>query len=275
MARNQEANNWVIREFLPNTHSSTPLTNEQTADGVNRLGNVINEVPKLNRRYIDPPIQGQTFGLVSFIPAKGVVANEKGFYGYVKFRGNYDNVPDCLNRIDYIIKNVDSTNHIHICKVGMPVPLVTDGYAEEVEQIKIKDTVEKDISANVRAKAAEDKKEMEEIEAREDKLKRDVLEPNPEEEYNAKRTKLAVLRWTLKEHLKKADEIKELRDKCVRDVLKESTNNPNWEQNHLERYMEARRKANIPEDQDLPDFMAFIRSPIIDESENVDLTIQD
>lgn len=274
MASNQ-VDNWVIREFLPNTNSSVALTDSQVAEGMTELVKVVKGFPRLNKRYIDPPIHGQSFGLVSFIPAKGAKANEKGFYGYVKFRGNYDNISDCSNRIDHIIRNVDSTNHIHVCRVGMPVPLVTAGYAEEVDEVEVKQEVEKDISTNVRTKAMEDKKEMEEIEDRAEALKRDVAEPDPEEAYNAKRTKLAVLRWTLREHLKKADEIKELRDKCVRELVRESVDNPEWEKNHLERYMTARRKAHIPEDQDLPEFMAFIRSPIIDDDENVDLTKED
>lgn len=274
MTSNQ-VDNWVIREFLPNTHSSVALTDSQVSEGMVELVKTVKGLPRLNKRYIDPPIQGQTFGLVSFIPAKGAKPNEKGFYGYVKFRGNYDNIHDCSNRIDHIIRNVDSTNHIHICRVGMPVPLVTEGYAEEVDQIEIKQQVEKDISTNVRNRAMEDKKEMEDIEDRAEALKRDVIEPDPEESYNAKRTKLAVLRWTLKEHLKKIDEIKELRDKCVRELVRESADNPEWEKNHLDRYMAARKKANIPEDQDLPEFMALIRSPIIDNDENVDLTKED
>lgn len=271
----KQVDNWVIREFLPNTNSSVALTDNQVAEGFVDLVKVVKHLPKLNRRYIDPPIQGQKFGLVSFIPAKGAKANEKGFYGYVKLRGNYDNNHDYSNRIDDIIRNVDSTNHIHVCHVGTPVPLVTEGYAEKVDEIEIKEEVEKDISTNVRTRAKEDRKEMEEIEERAEALKRDVVEPDPEEAYNAKRTKLAVLRWTLKEHLKKIEEIKKLRDSCVRELVKESADNPNWEKNHLDRYMAARRKAHIPEDQDLPDFMAFIRSPIINPDENVDLTKED
>lgn len=112
---------------------------------------------------------------------------------------------------------------------------------------------------------------MQEIEERAEALKRDVEEPDPEEGYNVKRTRLAVLRWTLKEHMQKAEEFKAKIAKSVRELVKESAENPDWEKNHLERYLAARRKANIPEDQDLPEFMALIRSPIIDPAENVEL----
>lgn len=260
---------WVIREFSPNTDSSAPLNDKEVVDSKKKLVKIIKGTTNLNRRYVDPPIQGQTFGLVSFIPAQGVRANDKGFYGYVKFRGNYDNVPDCSTRIDDIIRNVDSTNHIHICRVGMPVPLVTQGYAKEVDEIDLKKDVEKDLSSNVRQKAMEDKKEMEEIEERAEALKRDVEEPDPQEAYNAKRTKLAVLRWTLQEHMKKINEIRELRENCVSELIDESKLHPEWEENHMERYMEARRKANIPEDQELPEFMALIRTPIVIDEEKI------
>lgn len=258
--------NWVIKEFLPNSNSSVPLSDDQTRSAMNQLVNVVH-APQLSRRYIDPPIKSQTYGLITFIPAKDAKPNDKGYYGYVKMRGTFDTLEDCKTQIDSIIRYVDSTNHIHVCKVGVPVPLVTAGFAEEVDKVDIKETVEKDMSVNVRKKAMEERKEMEDIQERAEQLKKDVTEPDPEEAYNAKRTKLAVLRWTLKEHLKKAQEIRELRDKCKEELLKESELNPQWEQRHLERYMEARRKANIPEDQALPDFMAFIRSPIVDPNE--------
>ena len=263
----EAAADWVIRGFLPNTSVSTPLTDEQTNMAKEELVTVI-KAPSLNRRYIDPPINSQTFGLVSFIPAKDAVANEKGCFGYVKLRGNFATMEDCESTIDNIIRYVDSTNHIHVCKVGMPIPLVTSGFAETVTQVDVKADIEKDMSHNVRKKAMEERKEMKEIEEREEALKKDVVAPDPQEEYNAKRTKLAVLRWTLQEHYKKIEEIKKLRDKCISELIVESAENPDWEANHLERYMEARRKANIPEDQDLPTFMAFIRSPIVDPSES-------
>ncbi len=76
---------WVIKEYLPNTEANLDLTwndvlelRKQKVVKVNPMG--------VNRRYIDPPVEGQNLGLLSFIPAQGATPNQKGFYGYVASR---------------------------------------------------------------------------------------------------------------------------------------------------------------------------------------------
>lgn len=270
----KDVEKWVIREFLPNTNVSTPLTDEQTGEAISQLVDIVG-FPKLHRRYIDPPIPNQTYGLVTFIPARDARPNDKGYYGYIKMRGTFNTIHDCKTQSDSIIRYTDSTNHIHVCRVGVPVPLVTAGFSEEVDKIDIKETVEKDVSANVRNREREDRKEIEDIQDRAEMLKKDVAEPDPKNAYMAKRTKLAVLRWSVQEHRKKEEEIRDLRDRCVRELIVESQEHPEWEESYYDTYMEARRKANIPEDQDLNDFMAYIKLPIVDPTEKFDCNRED
>ena len=262
------ADNWVIREFLPNTAVSTPLTDDQTSAALSELSKTA--FPKIRKRYIDPPIADQKYGLVTFIPAKGVVPNEKGYYGYIKLRGVFNNVDDCTHQMDQIIRYTDSTNHIHVCMVGHPVPLVTSGFAAEVDKIDIRETVEKDISTNVKKKALEDRKKIDEMHEREEALKKDVEEPDPEDSYIAKRHKLAVLRFTISEHKRHLREASEARKKCVKELLAENKCHPEWEETYLEKYMAARREANIPVEQDLVAFMGYMPNPIYDENESED-----
>lgn len=257
----------LINEFKPNTIDPTPLSASETKTAYDALYTVVKPVKGLNRRYVDPVINDQKYGLLTFIPARDAKPNSDGFYGYVKLRGNYSTIADASARSAEIIKNVDSTNPIYTCVVGSPVPLVVDGFAEEKDEIDVKKHVEEDVSANVRNKMQKARREIEEIKEREEELKRDVAEPDPQDEYNSKRTKLAVLRWTIIEHQNKIKELTELRNKCVRELVKEQHEHPDWERDHLERYMAARKKVGM--DQELTGFMTMIGMPIVVSEEGV------
>lgn len=264
----KNVDNWVIREFLPNTKSSTPLTDDETVAAHAELCKTA--FPRLRKRYVDPPIPNQTYCLISFVTAKGVEPNEKGFYGHVKVRGVFNTIEECNEQMDSIIRYVDSTNHIHVARVGHPVPLVTAGFAAEVSEIDIRETVEKDISTNVKNKANEERKKIEEMQERAEELKKDVEEPNPEDAYIAKRHKLAVLRYTKNEHEKKIAEIRGLLKNCVKELLEESARHPEWEEHFYEKYTAARREANIPVKQDLEGFMGYMVNPIYDPNEDTE-----
>lgn len=253
---------WAIKGFMRNTLSEEPLTDEQTANGVRQLTTVVEGVPGLNRRYIDPPIIGQSLGLVSFIPAKDVIPNEKGFYGYIKLRGNYEDLGDCSKKCKNIIQHVDSTNHIHVCRVGLPVPLVGKGFADNIETVDIKEVVEKDLSLNIQRKAHDERAEIENIQQRAEDLQESVKTVNEEEEYMTTRTKLAVHKWTRSEYKTKIAELDKLIEDAKTILHKETKEHPEWEVNYLSKYLEARKKANIPDDQTLTGFMGFVRKAI-------------
>lgn len=241
--------------------SNLPLTDEQTEAAHEQLVHRVEAFPTINRRYIDPPIPGQKFALFSFIPAKDVVPNAQGFYGYAKIRGTFSTPEEAVEKSDEIIRTVDSTNSIYTCLTGHPIPLVVKGHAE-LHNVDMQKEVDKDISYNVRSRAMEERKKIEEMKEREEELRKDVSEPNPEDDYIAKRVKLAVLRFTISEHEIKKKESEELRDKCIKELIEVRDANPDYEKNHLEKYMNARKKAHIPEETDLTGFMKFMCEPI-------------
>ena len=261
---------WVIREFEPNSRVSTPLTDEETNAAMQELVKVVN-FPCLHRRYIDPPIPGQTFGLVTFIPAKDVKPNEKGFYGYIKLRGTFNYLSDCETQMDSIIRLTDSANSIHVCRVGVPVPLVTKGFAEEVIEVDLKETIEKDLSANVRKKDKDERKEIEDIKDRAELLKKDVAEPDEEDAYISRRITLSVLRFNLKSLKEKTKETGFLLNKCKSDLKSVIEQHPEWEKTYLDKYMAARRQVNIPDKSDQPSFMDFVNQPIDDPEEDEEI----
>jgi hypothetical protein len=255
----------AIEAWKPKECLAEPLTEDETIIATSELSK--KAFPQINRKYIDPVIPGQKFSLISFIPAKGTKPNEKGFYGYIKTRGTYNTIEEADSRSEFLIKNVDSTNSIYTCHTGHPVPLVVKGCAESLNEVDIQKEVEQDVSNNVRSRATEERKKMEEIKERERELKEDVSEPHPEDDYIAKRVKLATLRFTISEHARLKKECEELRDKCILELLEAQKTNPEYEERHLAKYLEARKKANIPDDQELTGFMKFIRYPILEDGE--------
>ena len=263
----------TIECWVPNTSCTKSLNKKDARNASLELNKRALNFPRLNRRYIDPQISGQNYYLTTWIPAKGATPNEKGFYGYIKHRGTFNTVEECKIKADELIRDVDSTNSIFTCRVGHPVPAVVTGFAKELTEVDLVKAVEQDVSNNIRSKAAEDKKIAEEIRERERKLKTDVeQEPDPQDEYIAKRTKLATLRFTIGEHDRLKAECIEFRDACIVTLNEMFRSNPEYETNFLHKYMEARRDAHIPESTDLEGFMKFINYPI-NEDDNTTLDI--
>lgn len=248
--------------WKPNTSQHTPpLSADELPKAVETLS-VRAPFSKLNRRYVDPPIINQNFALMSFIPSPHVKPDEDGFYGFVKIRGVYNTLEEADACTENIIRNVDSCNTVYTCNVGRPVPLCISGHAATLNEINLQDKTEDTIAKNVREKRKQDQMEIEAMKEREEALKKDVSEPNIEDEYVAKRVKLATLKFTFEEHIKKAKEYNELRKKCEKDLLDLSELHPEFEERYMERYMEGRKKANIPDDAEMPGFMAFMNDPL-------------
>ncbi len=270
-----ESEDWVIKEYLPNVEANIDLSWDDVLEL--RKQKVVKVNPmEVNRRYLDPPVEGQKFGLLSFIPAQGATPNQKGFYGYVKLRGNYANEKEVIIRENEIIHKVDSSNHVFTCHVGHPIPLVVEGYAKVKNPIDVKKVTEQDMNQNIKAKAEETKAQIKEIKDVEQELRREAEEgPDPLDTYTTLRNKLAIHRWMLKEHERKMAEITGHRNRCIVDLIKTLEKHPEYEDLHLKRYLEIRAQKGF-RDEEVPagnfTSMSFVKHPIIWEEEQVDLT---
>lgn len=264
----------MIKEYIPNSEVDVDLTWDDVLEL--RKQKVVKVNPAhINRRYFDPPIEGQKFGLLSFIPAQGAVPNEKGFYGYVKLRGNYATEKEVISRENQIIQKVDSSNHVFTCHVGHPVPLVVEGYSKVKHPVDVQKVIEQDMNDNIKAKAAETKAQIKEIKDVEQELRREAEEgPDPLDVYTTLRNKLAIHRWMLKEHERKMQEIEGHRNKCILDLIKTLDAHPEYEDLHLKRYLEIRALKGFRDDMTAGDLtsMSFVKHPIIWDEEKVDLS---
>ena len=173
---------------------------------------------------------------------------------------------EAAQRAEKIVREIDSTNPIFTCIVGVPFPLVPEGYAAEVSEIDIrKEEVEDTISQNVRLQQNKAKKEIEEIKAREEELMKNAKrDPNADdlENYITHRVKLAHLRYLLEQHVTEFADCVDKEKTCLKFLLDMKSRNPEFEEEYMEKYKAGRKAALIPDDHESEGFMKFMNSPL-------------
>jgi len=261
--------------------------------------------PQINRRFVDPPKAGEPkFALFSYIEHQDtdmckfleeIKPNLSLKYrkrleelqnrahvikGVAKIRGAFFTQKEAEERAEDIVRDVDSTNSVFTCIMGVPFPLVSEGMAEEVSEVDLQKQTEHTIAQNVRKQRLKEQKEMEEIKRREEELMRNAeKDPNADDEdnYIAQRVKLAHLRYSIEQHVKKHAECVENERKCVEWLNDMKSRHPEFEEKYMEKYMAGRKAAHIPDDKEPEGFMKFMNDPLIklESSQTVSLTNND
>jgi hypothetical protein len=233
--------------------SAPPLTNEETVEAMNALNmtTFVRKFPSVERRYADPSIPMQNYGLISFVPAKGATPNEKGIYGFAKLRGNYSTANECAEQSEKIIRNVDSYHKIYTTYVGRPFPLtLSSQYSAETTEVDMRKDMAESISSDVKSKREKEERDMKEIKEREKALLDDVNR-KPEDPtlvndtYITLRVKKAQLSWTFLENEKKLREIQEIIIKTRRELAELERSDPSLKDTYYQKYMEARAQAGL------------------------------
>ena len=207
--------------------------------------------PRFEKFYADPPIANQTYGLVSFTPAKGATPDRDGVFGMLKVRGTFVTEDEAMLRAEYLVRNVDSYNSIYNTYVGRPFPLsVSKKYVTDTTEIDIKKKGTEETSGNIRAKRDEEKQAMREIEDRQKELLADVekKEDDPYDIYTELMVKKAQLSWTYKETLKKMEDMKTNIIKTRAELVKMKEENSDYHAKYMDKYLDARQKAGLPKD---------------------------
>lgn len=270
-------------KFKPS--SEPPLTEEQATEAISELNiqTFTNKFPKVDRNFADPPISLQTYGLVSFIPAKGATPNKKGIYGFAKLRGNYATEIEANQRAEMLIKEVDSVHTIYHTYVGRPFPLtVRRDYAAETSEVDIRRDTTESVSMAIKEQKDEDKKKAEEIKSRERELMEDVSGDRPQEEidldeYITLNVKKAQLAWTYLEHIKKIKEIKNVLVNTRKAVVEADAEHPEFRTLFYKKYTDAREKSglttSLEEDAKRDGFLRYliedVKLPGIDEMDEL------
>ena len=242
-------------DALFKAHTTAPnLTEQETSAAMKALYNtsITDNYPELERQFVDPPVSLQRYGLISFVPSKGATPDKDGIYGFAKLRGHYETETEARNRAEFLIKSVDSYHTISIYHVGRPVPITIDSkYAARVDKIDLKNNVVTTLSEDVKQKREKEKAEIEELKNREKKLldeaKPDYVE-DPYDTYTTLRVKKAQLCWTYDRTFKQLEKVKESIIKARAEIAKMDAENPEFQKQHIERYMNARKQAGISEE---------------------------
>ena len=121
------------------------------------------------------------------------------FTVFAKLRGNFATEIEANQRAEFIIKNVDSFHQIFHPYVGRPFPLTqSDKFSNVVEEINIKEAIQKSFSKDIKNKEKKDRKDKQEILDREQKLMEETKreDEDPYEHYTILKNKKAQLTWT-------------------------------------------------------------------------------
>ena len=225
------------------------LENNQLVEAFQELNeSSFTKFPRADRKYADPPLTNQVFGLHSFVPSKEAKPDKDGIYGMVKFRGTFSTEAEANERSEFLISTVDSYHTIYHSYIGRPFPLTTSSdFSADISEIEIDKRTGKIISDDIVEKRKKEKREIEEIKEKEKQLleESERTESDPYEDYITMRVKKAQLIWTFIETQKKMDEMKKSIIK-TREQLKEMDEEyPDYIKTYREKYMEARTNAGI------------------------------
>ena len=150
--------------------NASVLTDPQLTEAMKELNVTafVERFPQVERRFVDPPIDMQKIGLISFVPAKGATPDEQGIFGFAKLRGNFATETEANEQAERIVRNIDSYHQIYHTYVGRPFPLtLSSDYSASVTRVDLQQATSSAIGNAVREKREKEQKEIEEIKNRE------------------------------------------------------------------------------------------------------------
>ena len=255
----------VVTEYKP---KSKPVLNDEDCERaykecfVSSLTDIAYE-----RKYADPKIPGQTYSLHSFIPSKGAKPDKDGIFGMLKIRGTFGTIEETNERAEELIRNHDSYHKIYHGYVGKPMPItIKSDFSAEVEEVDINQQISKIVREDVKEKRSQEKKQVQEIRERERNLKEAVEQEatDPYEKYTCLRVKKAQVVWSYMEHRKKLNEMIDVFEQTLLEIKEMDDEDDDYAKRYLDRYLEAREKAGIPEDKNDSSFMKYLNIDVID-----------
>lgn len=268
---------WDITEKKRNPLNSThpPLSDEEFLKAFNDLYVDNKKVyPSIERRFADPPIPYQRFVNISFIPTRGARPDKEGVYGMVKVRGCYDTEREASDRVEDLIRNHDSYHKIYTGRVGIPMPLtLADGkFSNAQEEIDVHKKISEEISATVKAKRDEERKEVETIQNRAKNLQSEVDKEgtDPETRYIDLRNKKAQLIYTYVKTREQLQTFKESIIKTFKEIKETDETNPEYRRTYFKKFIEARKSVGIKDVKLKDTFMEYL---VEDKVEHLDFEI--
>lgn len=261
------------RDIFKSTHP--PLSNDEFIKAFDSLYvDCKKEYPSIERRFADPPVPYQRFVNISFIPTRGARPDSQGVYGMIKVRGSYETEREALERVEELIRNHDSYHKIYTGRVGVPLPLtLADGkFSKEQEEVDVHKKISEEISAVVKAKREEERKEVETIQNRAKNLQSEIDKEgsDPETRYIDLRNKKAQLIYT---YIKTKEQLNTMKGniiKTFKDIKEMDEENPEHKRTYFSKFIEARRAVGIKDVKLEDTFMEYL---VEDKVERLDFEI--
>jgi hypothetical protein len=226
-------------------------------------------------RFCDPSIPGQSLALFSFVPSQGARPDSQGIFGFAKIRGTFASDVDARTREEQLIEG-DSYHSIQTVRVGQPFPLVqcAEKYSAEQVEIDVREKAVRTISDDVKQKRLLEKKNVETILQREQKLLQkskknregnlepvedDIDDPDrPLEKYTTLRMKKAQLLHAYVENKKKLDEVKERVVETIREIAEIDRGTPEFKEQYKARIETTRKAVGMESDFSSDTFLQFL-----------------
>jgi hypothetical protein len=290
----------VQKTFIPTHPTNEPILSKEEIKLAKDELIKNKSFPRINRRFVDPPKAGEPkFALFSYIDQidnqmedflrdvkphlneelkqqlESLQNRPNILRGVGKIRGAFITQQEAEERAEEIVRDVDSTNSVFTCIVGVPFPLIAEGMSEEVVKIDIQHQTEKTIEQNVRKQRYKEEKEMKEMKRREEELMRNAQkDPNADdqENYITQRVKLAHLRNHIQELKKQYRNYVKNEEQCTDWLIDMKSRHPEFEKKYMEKYMAGRKAAHIPEGKEVEGFMKYMNDPLIKLPETRDET---
>jgi hypothetical protein len=134
--------------------------------------------------------------------------------GVGKIRGAYHTEEDAKKQAENIICNIDSKHSIFTCKVGVPFPIVTQGFSKDVSNVD----VDNYLKSNEKNKNLKNKKEITNILHKQEELLNNKQISSTfinMENYITHRVKLAHILYTLTNNENSMKKLQETKKSCI------------------------------------------------------------
>lgn len=237
------------------TPKQVTLSEPEVAAAMSELcvKDLVEKFPRVDKFYADPVIHNQVYCLHSFVPTKGARPDEHGVYGFIKCRGTFSTQREADERAEFLIRNVDSFNDVFTSYCGRPFPATVDKkYAQETNEVDIKNQIVKAVSEDVKAKVMKDKQVKDEMFEREQKLLQDSKKAEkgeqvetPMERYVTLHVKRANLVHVYLETQKNLAKVKKSLLEARDEIKEMDTANPEFQKDYMERYESARKEVGF------------------------------
>lgn len=199
----------------PITPTREPLTNTQVNIAVPHLVNkdyIELNFPKTQRIRVDPILEHQKIGVITFIPSKSAVPDNDGVFGVLKVRGCFEDEDKADIFTEDIIKNVDSYNENYYVYVGKDFPICIDNdkFCKTTKEVDIRSKLDGIAKEKIVEERKKEELEKREVQQRHQQLLTDVKTEKDFEDlefYVSLRVKLAQARMMQEEYEQKLKQL--------------------------------------------------------------------